>query len=157
LALILAAAWSGPIPVSHPAAPSTWGWLKQFNRVAGWILEQDLLPARTGDYVISEAHPCPAQTRNFSIDVVDQEVYAIPAAWAGLPAIGHRSSSRAGAAAEQQPQIAASYVGERWPLVRQKGESEMCRIEGHGGRDVVDHVAHVDGVSVLHQLVSPPE
>src|SRR5919206_2471676 len=137
-------------------APSACGWLKQLDRVAGWIIEQDLLPTRTGDHVVPEAHARPLQPGDFGIDVLDKQVNAIPPAWARLSAVGHGSSSRAGAAAEQQPQIPTLYVGERWPRVRQKGEPEMRRVEGHGGRDVVNHLAHVDRVGVLNHRVWPP-
>ena len=81
---------------------------------------------------------------------------AIPTAGTRLPAVGHWSSSRAGVAAQQQSQIAAFQVGERWPLVGQKGEPEVRRIEVHGGRDVVNHVPHVNRVGVLNHLVWPP-
>src|SRR5437868_5241695 len=36
------------------------GWLKQLDRVAGRIVEQNLLPTGTGDHVVSEAHARPA-------------------------------------------------------------------------------------------------
>src|ERR671932_18455 len=51
------------------------------------------------------------------------------------------------------PQIAAFHVAERWPLVRQQGEPELGGIEVHGGRDVVNHVPHVDRVGVLNHAV----
>ena len=66
----------------HQAAPSRSGWLKQLDRVAGRIVEQDLLPTRTGDHVIPEAHARPSQPSDLSIDVVDEQVNAIPPAWA---------------------------------------------------------------------------
>src|SRR5919201_6072590 len=119
-------------------APSACGWLKQLDRVAGWIVEQNLLPTRTGDHVVPEAHARPSQPGDFGIDVVDKQVNAIPPAWARLSAVGHGSSSRAGRAAEQQPQIAAFYVGERWRKVGQNSEPEMGRVKVHGGLDVVD-------------------
>jgi hypothetical protein len=132
---------------------STRGWLKQLDWVAGRIVEHDLLPTRTGDHVAPESHARLAQPSDFRGDVIYQQVNAIPPAWARLPTVGHGTSRRARAAAEQQPQTAAFRVGEGWPKIGQNGEPEMRRIEMQRGRDVVNHVPHVNGVSVMNHLI----
>ena len=43
--------------------PSTCDCLKQLDRVAGRIVEQNLLSTGTGDHIVSEAHACPSVQR----------------------------------------------------------------------------------------------
>jgi len=43
----------------------------QLDRVAGRIVEQNLLSTGTGDYIVSEAHARPVQPGDFGIDVID--------------------------------------------------------------------------------------
>src|SRR5262249_13235610 len=45
-------------------------------------------PPGAGDHVVPEAHALPSQPRDFGIEVVDEQVDAIPPARAGLPAVG---------------------------------------------------------------------
>ena len=88
------------------------GGLEQFDRVAGRVLEQDLLAARAGDDVVAERQPGGAQPLDLGGDVVDDQMDAVPAARPGRPAVGHRPAGRAGRTAQQQPQLAADDVGE---------------------------------------------
>jgi pimeloyl-ACP methyl ester carboxylesterase len=69
--------------------------LEQLDRVAGRVIEQDLLAARSGDDVVAEGEPGGAQPLDLGFDVVDDEVNAVPATGAGLTAVRHRSPSRA--------------------------------------------------------------
>src|SRR5436189_742290 len=50
---------TSPSPRAWP--PSTRGWLKQLDRVAGRIVEHDLFPTRTSDHVAANGAPydCP--------------------------------------------------------------------------------------------------
>src|SRR6266536_3465821 len=43
-------------PGAAVGAPSVSGWLEQLDRVTGQVVEQNLLPARTGDHVVPEVH-----------------------------------------------------------------------------------------------------
>src|SRR4051812_4717479 len=53
------------------------GRLKELDRVAGRILEQDLLAARSGHDVVAERHARGAQAFDLGSDVVDDEVDAV--------------------------------------------------------------------------------
>src|SRR6266511_6325038 len=59
------AASTSPSPGALP--PSTRGWLKQLDRVAGRIVERGLFASRTGDHVAAEAHAHPAQIAAFHV------------------------------------------------------------------------------------------
>jgi hypothetical protein len=87
--------------------------LEELDWVAGGIVDQDLLAARPGDDVVAEAQPGGAQPLDFAGEVLDDQVDAVPAAGSGCAAVGHRSSGRAGGAAQQQTQVASDDVGER--------------------------------------------
>ncbi len=45
--------------------------VEQLDRVAGRIVEQNLLSTGTGDHIVSEAHARPAQPGDFGTDVID--------------------------------------------------------------------------------------
>src|SRR2546425_7942844 len=62
---------------------------KQFDRIACRVVEQDLLAPHAGDDVVSEMGSSLAQRRDFTREVVDLKLYAVPAAWLGLATIGH--------------------------------------------------------------------
>jgi hypothetical protein len=62
--------------------------LEELDDVAGGILEQDLGAARAGDDVVAERRSRLAQPANFGIDLVDDEVGAVPAAGPGLAPSG---------------------------------------------------------------------
>src|SRR5437763_76209 len=54
------------------------GGLEQLDRVAGGVLEQDLLPAGTGHDVVAEVHARVAESLDLGSDVIDNEVDAVP-------------------------------------------------------------------------------
>src|SRR5215208_491304 len=89
------------------------GGLEELDRVAGRILEQNLLAARTGDDVVAERQPGGAEPFDLGRDVLDDEVDAVPASRLRGAPIRHRPPGRALGAAEQQAQAAAPDVGER--------------------------------------------
>jgi hypothetical protein len=67
------------------AKPHLWAaGLEQLDHVAGWILEQDLLPAGPGHDVVAERGARIAQVCDVSVDIVDDEMDSIPAAGAGF-------------------------------------------------------------------------
>src|SRR5262245_3134029 len=125
------------------------GELEELDEVAGGVQEQDLLAAGSLDDVVAEPCTGVAEAGDFGIDVVDDEVDAVPAAGARLDAIRHRPPRGAGRSTQQQPQVAAGDVGESGKKARQDFEAEELRVEGDRGFHVVDHVAdvhHVTGV-----------
>src|SRR5258708_5551091 len=129
------------------------GELEELDDVAGGVLEEDLLAARSREEVVAERSTGAPKSRDLGIDVVDDQVDAIPAARSRLGAIRHGPSRRARRSAEQQPQVAAGDVGECGREVRQHFEVEELRVEGDGLLDVVDHVANADHVlGVTHDF-----
>src|SRR5207247_8170234 len=85
-----------------------------------------------------------AKPRDLGLDVVDDEVDAVPAARAGLPAVWHRTAGRACRTAQQDAKWPADDVGERRSHVRAQCEPEVRRVERDRGVDVLDHVANID-------------
>ncbi|CCM75936.1 hypothetical protein BN77_3123 [Rhizobium mesoamericanum STM3625] len=77
--------------------------LKEFNEIAGRVYQQDLRTAWSRDDLISELNAGGPQARHFGRQVVDDEMYPVPAARSGPFAIRHRSSRRTRRPAEQQP------------------------------------------------------
>src|SRR5215216_3995891 len=77
------------------------GGLEELDRVAGGIVEQDLLAARAADDVVAEAQPRGSQPLDFAGEVLDDQVDAVTAAGLGCAPVRHRSSGRAGGAAQQ--------------------------------------------------------
>ena len=59
-------------------------WLEQLDRVAGRILQEDLLAAGSRDDVVAECHSGAAQTVDLGFDVVDEQMNAVPPARARL-------------------------------------------------------------------------
>jgi hypothetical protein len=57
--------------------------LEQLDDVARGVLEKDLGAAGSGEDVVAEGEPITAEARDLGLDVVDDEVDAVPAAGAG--------------------------------------------------------------------------
>jgi hypothetical protein len=129
------------------------GGLKKLNQVARRIDQKDLPSPRSGHNVISEAHTGYPQPRDLAVNVINDEVNAIPAARLWLLAIRHRPPSGAGGTAEQQSEGAAPDIREGWRGIGEQLEGEVPSIPGHGGVDIVDHVSNVDS-RIRHAL--PP-
>src|SRR5918995_3733757 len=66
------------------------GGLEQLDRVAGWVVEQDLLSAPAADDLVAKARPRTAQGLDFGGQVLDLELNAVPAARLGPAPVGHR-------------------------------------------------------------------
>ena len=98
---------------------------------------------RAGDDLVAEAHPFGAQPGDLRLDVVDDEVDAVPAARPGLAPVGHRPTRGAGRAGQQQPQVTPADVGERGHRAEPQREAEVAGVEVDGRLDVIDHVADV--------------
>src|SRR6185436_19210720 len=101
--------WS---PISARWVPGSGGFEK-FDDVAGGVLQQDLLAAGAGQDVVAKRRALGAEAGDFGFEIADDEMDAVPAAGAGLGAVGHRASGGALRAAEQQAQVAARDIGER--------------------------------------------
>src|SRR6476619_4708937 len=99
-----------PAPIYRRAIVLPCGGLKQLDRVAGGVVEQDLLAAGAADDVVAEVHAFAAEALDLGCYVIDDEVNAVPAAGRRLRAVGHRPAGRALRAAEEQPQVAAEYI-----------------------------------------------
>src|SRR5262249_28368828 len=95
------------------------------------------------DDVVAERSAGVAETGYFGVDVVDDQVDAIPTTGSGLDAIRHGSSRGTGRPAEQQPQTAPGDASERRRGAGQHLEVEELRIEVNGLLNVIDTVAYV--------------
>jgi hypothetical protein len=122
--------------------------LEELDRVAGGVVEQDLLAARAGDHVVAEAQSGGPQPFDLSGKIVDDQVNAVPTAGVGGAAVGHRSSGRAGGTAQQQTQLAPDDVRERGRGAGAELEAEVRGVEGDGLFHVVDHVTDTDELVV---------
>jgi hypothetical protein len=63
-------------------------WLEQFDRIARWVLQQDLVPAYAGYEVVPEVDPGLAQGLDHRWQPGNLDRDAVPAAGLGLGAIG---------------------------------------------------------------------
>src|SRR5262245_66669962 len=70
---------------------STRGGLEELDDVAGGVLEQDLPAAGSCEDVVAEPGPRGAEAGDFGIDVVDDEVDAVPAAGSWPGAVDRKS------------------------------------------------------------------
>src|SRR6476659_8729078 len=89
------------------AARSAVGGLEELDDVAGRVLEEDLLAARSHDDVVAERGARGSQPLDLGADVVDDEVDPVPSSGPGSRAIGHRPAGGALGAGQKQTQIAA--------------------------------------------------
>src|SRR4029077_14866935 len=69
--------------------------LEQLDRIARWVLEQDLRAAGPLDDLVAEPNAGSSQPLDLRVDVVDEEVNSIPAARLRPATIGHRPPGRA--------------------------------------------------------------
>src|SRR5262245_53531762 len=81
--------------------------LEDLDGVARGILDEDLGAAGALDDVVPEPNAGRPQALHLGGDVVHDHLEAGPPARDGLAAVGHRSAGRAGASAQQEPEIAA--------------------------------------------------
>src|SRR5439155_6869230 len=65
--------------------------LKQLDRIAGAVLEHDLLPTRSRHDVAADAYVGRAQPFQLGIEIVDLDHEPVPAARRGPTAIRHRT------------------------------------------------------------------
>ena len=128
--------------------------LEEFDDIAGGVLQQDLFAAWPFDDVVAKRSPGGTQSGDLRVDVIDNQVDAVPAPRSGLGAIRHGPPRGAVRSAEQQPQFAASDISEGRKF-RQNLEAEELRIEGDRLVDVVYHIANADHVfEISHDLSS---
>jgi glucose-6-phosphate 1-dehydrogenase len=64
--------------------------LKQFDQIAGRVLQQDLRPAGAGYDIVAKLHACRTQPLNLHGQIAHNQMNAIPAAGTRLAAVGHR-------------------------------------------------------------------
>src|SRR4051812_22559225 len=64
--------------------------LEELDRVPRWVVDDDLLAARALDHLVAEAHVGGAEAFDLGVDVVDDQVDAVPASRLGLAPVGHR-------------------------------------------------------------------
>jgi hypothetical protein len=93
--------------------------LEELDDLAGRLLKQDVLAGPS----LSLRNW--AQAADLGVEVVDDEMDAVPAAGPGLAAIRHRPASGAVRPGEQQAEVAASDVSEGRPGVGDQLEVEQ--------------------------------
>src|SRR4029079_10603975 len=135
-----------PRATHHPSAIlSADTVLKQFDQIAGGVLQQDLRSAGAGDDIVAELHARGTQPRNLDGEIAHNQMNAIPAARPWRAAVGHRPSGRTLRPAEQQTERSEPHVGKRRGGVGADREAKMRGVPRNGGIDVVDHVPDVHG------------
>src|SRR5262245_64612161 len=83
---------------------------EQFDQIAGWVGETDLVSPGTRDHVAAEGQSGAAQSLDLGVKIVHDEMDAVPA---GSRGVGRRSAGTGAARSrQQQPQPAAEDVGE---------------------------------------------
>src|SRR5689334_6794232 len=100
----------GPVGSGRPRQPGLGpGRLEQLHRVAGRVLQQDLLAAHAGDDLVAETGTVLPQLRHRGRQIGDLDREAVPAAGLGQAAVRHglAAAGTAARSAEHQPQIAA--------------------------------------------------
>ena len=92
------------------------GGLEELDRIAGGILDEDLLSARAGDDVVSEGRPRPAQLVGHRFDVLDLDHEPVPTAGLGLPSVRHRSGGRRLSPLNQSERSSRSTIANAGPI-----------------------------------------
>jgi hypothetical protein len=125
------------------AAVSVARRLKQLNKVAAGVYQQDLGATWSCHHVIAESHAVGPQARDLRWEVVNDQVNAIPSARSRAFAVRHRAPRRTRRSADQKPKRAKRNVCEcRSPIVEQ-GEAQMLRVPRNGRIYVVDQVSNI--------------
>lgn len=124
--------------------------LEELDRIPGWIVDEDLLAAGSGDNLVAERQPRGTEPFYLGGNVVDEQVDAVPPARFRLTSVRHRPGGGALRPAEEQAQIPSQNIGEGRRLVRLQREAEMTRVEGDRSVDVVDDVTDIDGL-IVHE------
>src|SRR6476620_8955995 len=86
------------------------GRLEQLDEVARGIDGEDLRPGRTAHDLVAEPNSLVGEAGDLAVEVVDDEVDAVPTAGARPFTIGHRPARRALWAGQQEPQVASSDI-----------------------------------------------
>src|SRR5262245_44999235 len=129
------------VPLPHLGIATSRG-LEELNHVSGWIFEEDLRRAGTGHDVIAEADARALEPFDLACEVLDDELDAVPAPRTRTRSIGHGATGGTLGPAQEQAQLAAGDISEGGRRIGKGRESEVARIEGHGGVDIIAHVAH---------------
>src|SRR5437667_10373166 len=74
---------------SHVASTSLTRGFKQLDGITCRVVDQDLPSAHAGDNVVAEMDSRLAKRLDFTREVGDLELYAVPAAWLGLATVGN--------------------------------------------------------------------
>jgi hypothetical protein len=87
--------------------------LEQFEGIAGRVLEQDLFAAEPSYDVIAERYSSRAERCNFTLEILDLELDAVPTTWLGFASVQHRLSGATWATSriEQEAQISPHQNG----------------------------------------------
>src|SRR5690349_3520656 len=125
------------------------GRLEQLDEVARRVEGEHLSAARTCHDVVAEADAFVGESGDFAVDVVHDEVDAVPPSWARSFSVGHRSAGRALRTRQQQAQVAASHVCERRTRYADS-EPEVVGVEVDARGDVLDQIAHVHDLFISH-------
>src|SRR5258708_14669194 len=105
------------------------GRLEQLDEVPCGVDGENLCAAGTGHDLVAEPNPLPGEAGDLAVEVVDDEVDAVPSTGAGSFAIRHRSAGRALRAGQQEPHVASSDIPER----RTRDADCEAEVAGAGG------------------------
>src|SRR4051794_16624773 len=147
---------SGKPTIAIATRFSPGGRLKKLDRIAGRVIQHDLLTARTAHDIAAEVHTSSTQPCHLGLDIFHNQMEPVPASWSGLAAVRHRTPRRTGRSGQQQPQVAACDVCERGGSAKSHGKTEIACIEGDSGFHVVHHVPHAHQVRQVVGHVNSP-
>jgi hypothetical protein len=114
--------------------------LEEFDRVAGWILDEDLAAARSLDGLTAERRPLGSETLNSRVEIGNDDLESIPASGLRNPA----SLARAAYArlVEKQSQVILRQTGESRGTGKVHMKAEAIAVEVDRLVDVCDEVPH---------------
>src|SRR5437867_7765435 len=131
---------------SHVASTSLTRGFKQFDGITCRVVEQDLPSAHAGDNVVAEMDSRLAKRLDFTREVGDLELYAVPAAWLGLATIGHGLGGTPGTdrRVQQEAEVASRNDCEAGGGPELNSETETLDVEGDCRIHIIDYVTYGD-------------
>src|SRR5207237_8624609 len=123
--------------------------LKQFGRISGWVIDDDLFSANAGYELISKVCAGCTKAGYGRLETGDFNRESIPPARNLPSSIRHRLSAacRRIRRAEHETQVASRQHRECWRRMHVFVESVMLAIEGNGRVNVVDVVKDLSGAN----------
>ena len=122
-------------------------WLKQFHRIAGGILDDDLFATDTDHDGVAHRDARRSKPVHGAGEILNLHGKSIPASGALWSAVGHWLSTAAARIrhTQNEPQIAERQHGERRGRMQIEVEAKVRHIECNGCLDVIHNVTDLNG------------